>query len=215
MRGRICLNSCMSEKLHAAVFNETPALFNLAAGTVHYTGKDSSDGLAAPMADEAPALWNYIADYTEHVVRPTVATLVEQENVPADNYVATFFETGAFMTFRMIRNVSMDTLAELPPLDYRVSGVPETVDPPNENPKTPLIDVAYRGSEFRATMPHVYGASLLLMEEALGEPATRFVNLDKPISEHKDLELAWEELHFIAGAAETALTIEAWAAAYT
>jgi hypothetical protein len=117
------------------------------------------------------------------------------------------------MTYAMVRNIYLDTGAELPHLSYGLPSTRLPERPRTDDPEAHLIDVYYRGAEFRERMPHVYGASLIILEEAVGEPAARAgTDLDAPIGQHRDIQLAWEELHFMGGVAETALVIEERAA---
>jgi hypothetical protein len=202
----------MSTPHRAPVFNQPGRAFDFAAEGVRL--EPSNPGLLrGPLDANAPGLRNYLASYAQAFVDPFVVQLARRGAVDEPKQTRIAFDLGAAATFKMIYNVYQDTGAELSDLGYHFPDVPAEADEPNMEPGTPLLDVYYRGAEFQESLPHVFAASLLMTPRVLGESSSDIgTDLYSFVELLDDPEMAWRELHFVAGAAETALTIEARAA---
>ena len=112
------------------------------------------------------------------------------------------------MAIRMIEGVYMNTGAAMPPPS---GNLPETDDGStfDDGPDTALIDTIFRGREFSTRLPHLYTPVLKMLAQASRRPVLQIAaDLALPLRDHADVTLALNELHFVGGAAETALVLD-------
>jgi hypothetical protein len=202
----------MSGTYNAPVFNQPDRAFDFASEGVRLD-PSRPERLRVPLDANAPGLRNYLASYAHALVDPFIEQLARRGAVEMPGQTRIAFDLGAFATFKMIYDVYQNTGAELPDLSYNFPDVPAEADEPNMEPGTPLLDVYYRGTEFQERLPHVFAASILMTPQVMGRSKAGIgSDLYSFVDMLDDPEMAWRELHFVAGAAETALTIEERAA---
>lgn len=221
----------MSEIPLAPVFRQDEVEFEAAASFVNYTGLDSLNRSLDIMTNRSPGLHLYLIRFANDIVKPLnpvqdeprpSGQSGEQAASPPRVNVHTFL-AGTVMTFTMIDGVSQATGAEIPEMPGNVEMTPPGTTELDLKSDTPLIDLFYRGADFRNKLPHVYRPSLGLMKKFLfGDSPEVSVedmeaDLNNPVSKNSvNDDHAMMQLHFIAAAAETALTLEslAYALAY-
>ncbi len=202
----------MSDTYKAPVFNQPNRAFDFAAEGVRLEPSNPAL-LRGPLDSNAPGLRNYLASYGQALVDPFVQTLARRGAVDQPRQTRIAFDLGAAATFKMIYDVYQNTGAELPDLGFGLPDVPAEAAPPDMEPGTPLLDVYYRTAKFEEELPHVFAASILMTPMVIGKSKSGIgSDLYSFVDLLDDPEMAWRELHFVAGAAETALTIEERAA---
>ncbi|HEX5744529.1 MAG TPA: hypothetical protein VFX84_03725 [Candidatus Saccharimonadales bacterium] len=216
----------MSEVPLAPVFRQDETEFEAAAGLVHYNGLDSLTRMLDVMRDRSPGLHLYLMRFVNDIVhplnpghdtdRPDEGSGERAASPQAANVHA--FMSGTVMTFSMIEAVHQHTGAEIPEMPGNVEMTPPGTTELDLESDTPLIDLFYRGTDFRDRLPHVYRPSLILMKDLLfgHSPEVSVSDMEadmgNPVSGNSmGPDQAMRQLHFAGGAAEAALTLENFA----
>ncbi|HXE10220.1 MAG TPA: hypothetical protein VN554_02230 [Verrucomicrobiae bacterium] len=217
----------MAEVPLAPVFRQPEEAFEAAAKQVHYDGIDSLNRMLGTLTERAPGLHLYLMRFIKDVVQPLNPDAeifgkdegeATEEEIRHANLNVHAFMTGTVMAFSMIDGVSWDTHTEVPLTPGNVRRICLEVPAIDLESDTPVIDIEYRGREFSTDLPHVYRPTLLLSRQLLYDnPETVGIDmveedLTGAAQDHSEgPHEAIRHLHFVAGAAEVALTIEEFA----
>lgn len=204
----------MTDGYKAAVFNQDEGRFMEAAEAIEHNSPLSIKDLHLFLRTHAIGLNNYIAHYIEDIVEPLNTDEETGEIGEKEQRSPGAFRAGALTTFKMVHMVSQETGAALPSLVSDLGKVPVDDVSSVYDLHAPIINHFYRGAELRDKFPHLYGPVLKLMHVVSGASSIEALRADlaTPIYSHRNMDAAFSELHFLGGAAETILAIEARAA---